>query len=443
MTAEVVILNRNGVGIAADSLATLPDPNSSQNIKTYHTQNKLFGLSSDEAVAVMFYGSCYFGPYPWETVIKEYRRDRDTAASTGAFGEYESSIISFLQKIANGMPSHHGDLTLDRVARYELREFKRAFIEAREENRGPMFREYVEQRLIDKLLLHRQDELHQAASINLSEDEANQQVEDSLLADGEWQKVLQDELSDVPISDEHELQMLSIIKLSLRKATHIASHSGLVLTGFGKEDLLPAVSHYWIDGIGNGMNLRYASLSFNRVDDHNDVYILPYAQTEVIDTYLRGIHPHLENYLTVLLGQYLRSHLEAELPSLIEDLVADEALVDGYELIFREQASRDLVEYVAAKVVEDFSSQLDSSVRSSYVSPIESIVRYLPKDGLGEMAEALVGLTSLTRKITPGDETVGGEIDVAVITKGDGLVWLGRKHYFDPALNPRYFERIR
>jgi hypothetical protein len=37
------------------------------------------------------------------------------------------------------------------------------------------------------------------------------------------------------------------------------------------------------------------------------------------------------------------------------------------------------------------------------------------------------------------DETVGGPIDVAVISKGDGLIWIKRKHYFSPELNRQFF----
>jgi hypothetical protein len=42
-------------------------------------------------------------------------------------------------------------------------------------------------------------------------------------------------------------------------------------------------------------------------------------------------------------------------------------------------------------------------------------------------------------------ETVGGPIDVAVLSKGDGFIWIKRKHYFKPELNPHfltnYFEQ--
>ena len=58
------------------------------------------------------------------------------------------------------------------------------------------------------------------------------------------------------------------------------------------------------------------------------------------------------------------------------------------------------------------------------------------------MAEAFVNLTKFRRRITPERETVGGPIDVAVITKGDGFIWVKRKHYFDSELNPRVMARF-
>ena len=80
-------------------------------------------------------------------------------------------------------------------------------------------------------------------------------------------------------------------------------------------------------------------------------------------------------------------------------------------------------------------------LESQHSGPIMSIVSMLPKEELAEMAEALVNLTSLKRRVTPEDETVGGPVDVAVVSKGDGLIWIKRKHYFAPELNHRFFDR--
>jgi hypothetical protein len=70
-----------------------------------------------------------------------------------------------------------------------------------------------------------------------------------------------------------------------------------------------------------------------------------------------------------------------------------------------------------------------------------NMVLFMAKQELAHLAEALVNITSLKRKFSAGEETVAGPIDVAVISKNDGFVWVKRKHYFPSELNPRYFVR--
>lgn len=97
-------------------------------------------------------------------------------------------------------------------------------------------------------------------------------------------------------------------------------------------------------------------------------------------------------------------------------------------------SSREMLEFIRHKLRE--------SRIANYVSPVLRAVMVLPKDELAEMAESLVNLTSFKRRVSMDLETVGGAIDVAVISKGDGFVWIKRKHYFDPKLNQRYIARI-
>lgn len=94
------------------------------------------------------------------------------------------------------------------------------------------------------------------------------------------------------------------------------------------------------------------------------------------------------------------------------------------------QAARDQSERYLEKA-KDFR-------HDAFVTPIMEIVQHLPKEELADMAEALVSLTALKRRVSLEEETVGGPIDVAVVSKGDGLIWIRRKHYFDPALNRSY-----
>lgn len=77
--------------------------------------------------------------------------------------------------------------------------------------------------------------------------------------------------------------------------------------------------------------------------------------------------------------------------------------------------------------------------KEEYVKPVMDVVDGLPKDELAAMAESLINLTSFKRRVSMQAETVGGPIDVAVISKGDGFVWIKRKHYFEGELNQHFF----
>lgn len=73
-----------------------------------------------------------------------------------------------------------------------------------------------------------------------------------------------------------------------------------------------------------------------------------------------------------------------------------------------------------------------------YAKPLIDTVALLDKEDMANMAESFISLTSLVRRMQPGEETVGGPVDVAVISKGDGFVWINRKHYFKPEFNASF-----
>ena len=70
-------------------------------------------------------------------------------------------------------------------------------------------------------------------------------------------------------------------------------------------------------------------------------------------------------------------------------------------------------------------------------------MRLGPPD-LAELAEKFVDLESTIQYVHYGlGASVGGEIDVASITKEDGLIWIKRKSKIDEDLNPRVFKQPR
>lgn len=53
-----------------------------------------------------------------------------------------------------------------------------------------------------------------------------------------------------------------------------------------------------------------------------------------------------------------------------------------------------------------------------------------------DLADFLVETTKRYVRFLPGADTVGGDTDIAVVTKHEGFKWVRRKHYYNQTLNP-------
>ena len=92
MTAEIAVMNRFGVALAADSAITIGD---GQNTKIYQTANKLFEVSDNKAVGLMIYNNTEFFGAPWEIVIKEFRSAHGSDTCKTLF-DWQAIFTSFI-----------------------------------------------------------------------------------------------------------------------------------------------------------------------------------------------------------------------------------------------------------------------------------------------------------------------------------------------------------
>ncbi|MGB3907323.1 MAG: hypothetical protein WBL02_02690 [Methanomethylovorans sp.] len=144
----------------------------------------------------------------------------------------------------------------------------------------------------------------------------------------------------------------------------------------------------------------------------------------MVDIFMRGIDPFVFEFSISFLMEALKEFTEIMLKA--GDKNANETHA------FQMNSNIE-------KIVNGFISNMNYIQQKYYISPITNVVSVLPKDELASMAESLINLTSFKRKVSLDAETVGGPIDVAVISKGDGFIWIKRKHYFESELNPLYF----
>ena len=171
--------------------------------------------------------------------------------------------------------------------------------------------------------------------------------------------------------------------------------------------------------IGSGMWLTRAT----KITNGLQASIRPFAQTDVINTILSGVDPALDDFYVSQHGILLKKYNQ-DLAKLIQGL------------------SPDLAKYLedldVSGIVNEYKKESDKIKLNKYIIPLMNAVSNLSKDDLSEMAESLVYLTYLKRRITFAEESVGGPVDVAIISKGDGFIWKKRKHYFKPELNQHF-----
>ena len=74
MTAEVAVLNRSAVALAADSAVTISNSGGVSAVaKIFQNENKLFELSKTQPVGIMLYNATELFAIPWEIIIKDFR----------------------------------------------------------------------------------------------------------------------------------------------------------------------------------------------------------------------------------------------------------------------------------------------------------------------------------------------------------------------------------
>jgi hypothetical protein len=153
-------------------------------------------------------------------------------------------------------------------------------------------------------------------------------------------------------------------------------------------------------------------------EDRCSSAIVPFAQQDMVHTVINGIAPDLEADL----GELLRATLEKFVSELTEKKLLKES--DAPE-----------INKVKATLVESGLNAFENMKQERHLTPVLMTIDSMPKEELALIAETLVNITSFKGKISFSMETVGGPIDVLLITKSDGPVWVKRKNYFNPDIN--------
>jgi hypothetical protein len=388
MTTEIVIMNKWGIALAADSAVTisLPDGDEGFREKVFST-NKLFMLSKYHPVGVMIYGNAAIMGVPWELVIKEYRKKRLGAKSFPTLEDYCKDFIGYLNQNTFYFPAdlqkEHVTVPLaQQLAGLDGEIGDELLRRMREDGDDPIGDEesfnVARWELFGSKLHERVDALQSLPDIEgftINEDAFYAKYSETILRD--VAATIQAYSVDGQSSDSVETAMQRIAYLAVVKDTFGTGieASGIVIAGYGENAIYPSLIAYDIEGVFDD-KLKYVR-THQRIENRN-AYIVPFAQGEMIKTFMDGVSPEYQSISEEYLREILVSKFGAEAEQTVDDF-------------------------------KDASSRIVDAVQS------------LPIGELASMAETLVNLTSFKRRVTPDLETVGGPVDVAVITKGDGF----------------------
>jgi len=421
MTAEIAILNKEAVALAADSAMTMIIPRSGQ--KVFTSANKLFTLSKYHPVGVMIYGNPIFMGIPWETLIKVYRKKLGTK-SFSTIEEYGEDFLSFLT--TKEIFSEETQKMYVKTTLYSYLNFMKRRIEERVQKELEN-KDKLDEKDIRSLLREVIEEQYNVWKNGETSESISNEKEFHNKVVNKYKEIMdlmmKEILEELPFGKDEKKKIRDILSLLFYKFPKNIEHSGMtgvVIAGFGEEEIFPSLVSYKIEGVLEG-SLKYKSEARAKVDLNTSAVIIPFAQKDMVHLFMEGVYRDYlvveKNYLSKLLQEFL-SEIEKR---------------SGYDVKNMQE--------VVNSVVEDFEKKLSEYRKNKYTSPIMEVVSLLPKSELAMMAETLVNLISLKRKWSTEQETVGGPIDVALISKGDGFIWIKRKHYFNPELNPYFFEK--
>lgn len=422
MTAEIAICNANGIALAADSAVSMGNGE-----KIYNSANKLFSLSKHHPVAIMVYNSGSLLNVPWETIIKQYREDLG-AHEFGTLQEYGDSFWSFIQTKMAWFPEADRNAFIAAKVHRLLLEIRGHFINHISECEVDTDDdEAVRSALARSISACRQIANEFDFADGFGDADITSLLDEHELLFAEQAALILEDLYQ-SLSDENRNELHWICAASLTNS-FFDHYSGVVIAGFGRNEIHPKVASYKAGIFVNGrLRLYFDELLSNTLHDKFVPQIFPYAQDDVVRSFINGIDPEIDKYLNTVLS---------EIPKLAEQLPV--AALAGEDEDQR-NASREQIRDTVKAFSEDLLRNYNQTKFELGTSELLAMLNVLPKDELAEMAESLVNLTAFKRRMTAAKESVGGPVDVAILSKGDGFIWIKRKHYFKPELNQHFFH---
>lgn len=413
MSAGICIMNKNAIAMAADSAVTI-----GQHVAIHNSANKLFSLSRSEPVGVIVYANASLMQVPIEIVIKQYKAN----LGDKSFRNLEDYVYDFIDYLQNNTTLFHFDKTERQYVEEVCVDLFAGMLGDRNLYINQKLEEVSRELTAEEVseinnkafqttcdFIDRQNKVPSFSFATYIENTYYPSIKARINNNFQW------------ISEEQSKKLAKKVCTLFDSNFFRNGFVGMAFAGYGTDEIFPQMMHIEIGGIINN-KLRYLEKEKVSIDENNDATITPLAQTDVMQTFLFGIN---DAFL-----QTIESEVPLQITRKLTDIDSNCFASDKKDTVISEltESTKDILNEIIKKANEE------------YMLPIIQSVATLPIEELSLFAESMINITSVRRKVALDGNigTVGGPIDVAIISKHDGFIWMKRKHYFDLRYNPQY-----
>lgn len=414
MTAEIAILNRTAVALAADSIVTLVGP---RGAKTFDSAEKIFELVRQQPIGLMIYNNSQFVNAPLEVITRRFREHHAKTRFTSlvqVWPEFRSYLRGFPHS------DEDEDDHFQAFVRSEINEIRIVHLSLMLEQ-GTLPRRRTAAAIERSLRAYVRGRRSQAEERRIQGYLGGKTFDDFDARYGPAvAELAKSGLDDIDLSDELLAELKQMMFALICSNVRTKAYTGLVFAGFGDADLFPTLHNVEMDGLYFG-EFRILKDDLIDIDRRGPTSaVVPFAQTEMPQRFIQGIDTRFEQHIEAAMTSILDLMLD-DWPSAIDDARRDrlrDAAVTRFQLAV-------------------------GSYKQRAEAELNSVVDHLSKKELAEVAHSLVELTWRKRRYSNDVESVGGPIDVAILTRNEGFIWVRRKHYFEMDLNPGYERRMQ
>lgn len=408
MTAEAAILNKSAIAVAADSAITVGKS------RVHTLSNKIFAISDSTPIGFMIYGYSEFCGVPWETLVKVFRKD----CAKKKYRTVSECLDEFLKFVGDTKFLNEKHQT-ENLIRFTVDMLDRVLLVANKLGEGDW-----EKRLSSAIDVG----LASTDPIDFKVPDLDEftknaaPIVDAVVEDANGPRADSDK---IPKTLEPQIVKLVHHALGCRVAS--TRKAGVVMFGFGEDELFPHLASVETDSSCLGQ-VRVLARRQHVVNDENPVSVISFAERTVSQLFMENVSSDMRRYFD-------------ELAAKLALAVADQVIRQNLHLPDdEEKVARALIKRTVDKLLSEASKRTSKYIIEGSVRPILRVIEGLPKEELARLAEAIVEVTALKKKVSGSVESVGGPIDVCLITKGDGLIWIKRKQYFDLEINQQYLN---